>query len=193
VVSERAWAAAAAISAVPVQLAPWLSRGRFRTNDRTMAAGASVTWTHWSVLFEVTWDKTRRVLAEALASARPQPSIHTDMGVRANAKKNKKNKKNYFFIFYFKIYFFGSCRRLGKREKIYNLQFTIYNFRVSGFGFQSPKSLNSPSSPNSPGFAGEAARRRRFFRPSSLVTHPSSIPLLGALTPKFLSLSLHSL
>jgi hypothetical protein len=40
-----------------------LSRGRFRTDertedrtdDRTMAAGASVTWTHCSVLFEVTW------------------------------------------------------------------------------------------------------------------------------------------
>jgi hypothetical protein len=29
-----------------------------RTDDRTMAAGASVTWTHCSVLFEVTWDKT---------------------------------------------------------------------------------------------------------------------------------------
>jgi hypothetical protein len=39
-----------------------LSRGRFRTDgrtdDRTMAAGASVTWTHCSVLFEVTWGKT---------------------------------------------------------------------------------------------------------------------------------------
>jgi hypothetical protein len=38
---------------------PWLSRGRFqtdgRTDDRTMAAGASVTWTHCSALFEVTW------------------------------------------------------------------------------------------------------------------------------------------
>jgi hypothetical protein len=37
----------------------WLSRGRFqtdgRTDDQTMAARASVTWTHCSVLFEVTW------------------------------------------------------------------------------------------------------------------------------------------
>jgi hypothetical protein len=138
-----------------------------------------------------TWASARTHLPPLPSPPLPSPPIPSI--VRANAKKNKKNKKNYFFIFYFKIYFFGSCRRLGKREKIYNLQFTIYNFRVSGFGFQSPKSLNSPSSPNSPGFAGEAARRRRFFRPSSLVTHPSSIPLLGALTPKFLSLSLHSL
>jgi hypothetical protein len=28
------------------------------TDDRTMAVGASVTWTHCSVLFEVTWGKT---------------------------------------------------------------------------------------------------------------------------------------
>jgi hypothetical protein len=34
-----------------------------RTDDRTMAAGASVTWTHYSVLFEVTWGKTRCVRA----------------------------------------------------------------------------------------------------------------------------------
>jgi hypothetical protein len=32
-----------------------------RTDDRTMAAGASVTWTHCSVLFEVTWGKKRCV------------------------------------------------------------------------------------------------------------------------------------
>jgi hypothetical protein len=30
-----------------------------RTDGRTMAMGASVTWTHCSVLFEVTWGKTR--------------------------------------------------------------------------------------------------------------------------------------
>jgi hypothetical protein len=36
-----------------------------RTDDRTMAAGASVTWTHCSVLFEVTWGKTRCVHADA--------------------------------------------------------------------------------------------------------------------------------
>jgi hypothetical protein len=32
-----------------------------------------------------------------------------------------------------------------------------------------------------------------FFGLVPLVTHPSSIPLLGGLTPKFLSLSFHSL
>jgi hypothetical protein len=55
------------------------------------------------------------------------------------------------------------------------------------FGFQ------SPNSPSSAGFEGEAAKRRRFFGLVPLVTHPSSIPLLGGSTPKFLSLSLHSL
>jgi hypothetical protein len=44
-----------------------------RTNDRTMAAGASVTWTHYSVLFEVTWGTTRRVPNNASARMRPCP------------------------------------------------------------------------------------------------------------------------
>jgi hypothetical protein len=51
------------------------------------------------------------------------------------------------------------------------------NFRFSVFGFQSPKFPNSPNSPNSPsssGFAIEAARRRRFFRPS-FPSHPSKL------------------
>jgi hypothetical protein len=50
-----------------------------RTNDRTMAAGAFVTWTHCSVLFEVTWGKTR--------------CVRVDTGVHADAKIKIKNKK----------------------------------------------------------------------------------------------------
>jgi hypothetical protein len=50
-----------------------------RTNDRTMAAGASVTCTHSSVLFEVTWGKTKRVRADA--TMRPRGRTR----VRANA------------------------------------------------------------------------------------------------------------
>jgi hypothetical protein len=50
-----------------------LSRGRFwtdgRTDSRLMAAGASVTWTHYSVLFEVTWGKKR---ASARTRMRPR-------------------------------------------------------------------------------------------------------------------------
>jgi hypothetical protein len=41
-----------------------------------MAVGASVTWTHCSVLFEVTWGKTRRVRVDALRSARTRARPH---------------------------------------------------------------------------------------------------------------------
>jgi hypothetical protein len=153
-----------------------------RSDDRTMAAGASVTWTHCSVLFEVTWNKTRRVRADMsvhadaspsplppspllpsppLPSPTPSPSARTLGCVRADTKKNKN---------------FVVVAGLEREKKI-----TI-------FGFQSPKSLSSP------GFAGEAARRRRFFRPSS-PSHPSklysSLGWLNSKLPKpFLPFSL---
>jgi hypothetical protein len=44
----------------------------------------------------------------------------------------------------------------------------------SVFGFQSPRSARSARSARSPSFAGEAARRRRFFWPSS-PSHPSKL------------------
>jgi hypothetical protein len=63
-----------AIVRLSTLLTSWSSRERFqtdgRTDDRTMAAGASVTWTHCSVFFEVTWGKTRCVRADTSASAR---------------------------------------------------------------------------------------------------------------------------
>jgi hypothetical protein len=62
----------------------------------------------------------------------------------------------FFFIFYFFLFFLVVVAGL-KREK-----------KISVFGFQSPRS------PSSPCFAGEAARRRRFFRPSS-PSHPSKL------------------
>jgi hypothetical protein len=42
-----------------------------RTDGRTMAAGSSVTWTHCSVRYEVTWDKT-------LSSARTRTCVRAD-------------------------------------------------------------------------------------------------------------------
>jgi hypothetical protein len=57
---------------------------------------------------------------------------------------------------------------------IFNIQYSIFGFRFSVFGFQSPKSPNSPNSPSSAGFVGEAARRRRFFQPSS-PSYPSKL------------------
>jgi hypothetical protein len=80
------------------------------------------------------------------------------------SKKNKNKNKKELFIFSFLV-----VAAILKTKK-----------KISVFGFQ------SPSSPSSVGFAGKAARRRRFFGLVPLVTHPSSIPLLGCLTPKFL-------
>jgi hypothetical protein len=73
-------------------------------------------------------------------------------------------KINYFILF---IYLFiGSCL-LEKRGK-----------KCSVFGFQSLRS------PRSPGFAGEAARRKRFFRPSSLSLPSKLYSSLGWLNSK---------
>jgi hypothetical protein len=68
-----------------------------RTDNRMMAARASVTWTHCSVLFEVTWDKTRCVRADALASVRtrarprgrPCARGHSPASARMRKKINK--------------------------------------------------------------------------------------------------------
>jgi hypothetical protein len=81
-----------------------------------------------------------------------------------------------------KINFFSVVVAGLEREK----RFTIY-------GFQSPK---SPKSPKPRALRASRAKPREeegFFGLVPLVTHPSSIPLLGGLTPTFLSLSLHSL
>jgi hypothetical protein len=59
--------------------------------------------------------------------------------------------------------------------------------KLKKFGFQSPRSPRSPSSPSSAGFTGEAARRRRFFWPSSpshLSKLYSSLGLLNSKVPK---------
>jgi hypothetical protein len=74
------------------------------------------------------------------------PSARTRHG-RPKKNKIKKNKKLF-------LNFFMGCWLLEKRGK-----------KCSVFGFQSPR---SPSS------AGEAARRRRFFWPSS-PSHPSKL------------------
>jgi hypothetical protein len=175
-----------------------------------MAAGSSVTWTHCSVRYKVILRVNRLVRADALkrqptqpvranaacssfppsppsrpsrsltrslmsalrlqgpsTSAQTHPSVHAADAVYypyACSKKKKKQKKNFFFS--------SSCCPLEKRKK--------------KFGFQSPRS------PSSTGFASEAMRRRKFFGLVPLLTHPSSIPVLSGLTPKFLSLSLHS-
>jgi hypothetical protein len=55
-----------------------------------MAAGASVTWTHCSILFEVTWTKTRRVRTNA--AQRPKNSFEYDKTLKENlSKQDLKN------------------------------------------------------------------------------------------------------
>jgi hypothetical protein len=56
-----------------------------RTDDRTMAAGPPVTWTHCSVRYEVTWGLNTRVRADAP----PSPLLCYPRG----REKNKKIKK----------------------------------------------------------------------------------------------------
>jgi hypothetical protein len=62
------------------------------------------------------------------------------------------------------------------------------NVCFSVFNPQDPQDPQDPQAPRTKPREEEA-----FFGLVPLVTHPSSIPLLGGLTPKFLSLSFHSL
>jgi hypothetical protein len=59
-----------------------------RTDDQTMAAGASVTWTHCSVLFEVTWDKTTSVRADTTMRPRGRTRIRADMRTSTRTHPN---------------------------------------------------------------------------------------------------------
>jgi hypothetical protein len=99
--------------------------------------------------------------------------LPTDAGLRPRGReiKNKKNKKNLVVV-------------AGLERENF---FSVFSFWFSVFSLQSPKSPNSPNSPNSPssaGFVGEAARRRRFFRPSS-PSHSSKLySCLGWLNSK---------
>jgi hypothetical protein len=76
-------------------------------------------------------------------------------------------------------------------------QFSIFNFRFSVFNPRNPQNPQNPQTPQTPQTPRAPRAKPReeegFFGLVPLVTYPSSIPLLGGLTPKFLSLSLHSL
>jgi hypothetical protein len=94
-------------------------------------------------------------------------------------KKTKKKQKKYKIKYKNKIKILLVVAGL-ERENFFSI-----------FGFQSPK---SPKSPNSPNSTGEAARRRRFFQPSSpshLSKLYSSLGWLNSKVPKpFLPFSL---
>jgi hypothetical protein len=95
--------------------------------------------------------------------------------LRPRGRGRKNNNNNNFFCFFC----FGSCCRHEKREK--KIRFSVFN----------PQDPQDPQAPQAP--RAKPREEEGFFGLVPLVTHPSSIPLLGGLTPKFLSLSLHSL
>jgi hypothetical protein len=93
---------------------------------------------------------------------------------RAPVESKKKKNNNFLFLFFLVV--FAGWKR---GEKIF--QFSVFNP-------QDPQDLQAPR-------ASWAKPREEegFFGLVPLVTHPSSIPPLGGLTPKFLSRSFHSL
>jgi hypothetical protein len=91
-----------------------------------------------------------------------------------------------FYLIYFKLfYFLFSLVVVAGLEKE---KFTIFDFRFPVFSPQNPQNPQTPRTPRA-----KPREEEGFFGLVPLVTHPSSIPLLGGLIPKFLSLSLHSL
>jgi hypothetical protein len=85
----------------------------------------------------------------------PPRSPCADGLLRLRGRAKTKIKKIKFILFYFLVV--GCWKREEK-----NVRFSV---------FQSARSVRSPSSPR---FAGDAARRRRFFWPSSH-SHPSKL------------------
>jgi hypothetical protein len=91
------------------------------------------------------------------------------------------------FIIIIIFYYFGSCCRLEMKEKNFGFRFSVFNL-------QDPQDPQDPQAPRAPrALQAKPQEEEGFFGLVPLVTHPSSNPLLGGLTPKFLSLSLHSL
>jgi hypothetical protein len=106
----------------------------------------------------------------------------------ASTRTRKKNKKILFLFFIFNyflfliIFYFLVVAAGLERENFF--QFSIFN----------PQNPQDPQTPRAPRASrAKPQEEEGFFGLVPLVTHPSSISLLGGLTPKFLSLSLHSL
>jgi hypothetical protein len=110
-----------------------------------------------------------RTPASAPPPLRTQSAVCTD-GLRPRGRGRSKK-----IIFYFLKFYLVVVAGLKRERKI---RFSVFN----------------PQDPRDPRAKRAKPREEEgFFGLVPLVTHPSSIPLLGGLTPKFLSLSLHSL
>jgi hypothetical protein len=123
----------------------------------------------------------------SLASARmhlrplPLPPSPPLPPLPPSPRLSARTRKIIIIIIIIKLNFFWYLLPAWKERK----KFTIYNFR-----FSIPK---IPKLPELRGLHEKPREEEGFFGLVPLVTHPNSIPLLGGLTPKFLSLSLHSL
>jgi hypothetical protein len=145
------------------------------TIQNTSASKNRSVRTHSSVHMDaglVRADAADPSLASLLFVPRPPPPASRPHGrslLSAQTGCVRADARKYISIF------FGSCFWLEKKKKI----------RFSIFNSQDPRIPKTSRA--------KPREEEGFFGLVPLVTHPSSIPLLGGLTPKFLSLSFHSL
>jgi hypothetical protein len=119
------------------------------------------------------------VRTDALITSLPSPPLPHPLRTRSAVHTNADADTRKIITIIKKI---GSCCQLRKREK---------KFRFSVFNPRDPRAPRARRAWRA--LRAKPREEEGFFGLVPLVTHPSSIPLLGGLTPKFLSLSLHSL
>jgi hypothetical protein len=131
-----------------------------RTDTRTMAAGSSMTWTHCSVCYEVTWNKKARVRADAplhprkhrpvcadeVISLSPCPHPPSALRGRAvvSARTRRGRPKKIKIIFFFLVV--GCWKREEK-----NVRFSI------------PKIPEIPEFPELRGLRGRSREKKKVF------------------------------
>jgi hypothetical protein len=137
----------------------------------------SVRHLAWSIGHSV-WPRWAPRLAPIGHSIRPPSGTLSGHRWAPHPAPINSKKKNFK-----KKLLFGCCCRLEKTGNFF-FQFSVFN----------PQDPQDPQDPRAPHASRAKPREEEgFFGLVPLVTHPSSIPLLGGLTPKFLSLSFHSL
>jgi hypothetical protein len=107
------------------------------TDGRTMAAGSSETWMHYSVRYEVTWGKKARIRADSPLRLRGHQHIRTDIGAFVRTRSSpcprppsvtpsltlcgcavvSARTRKIFFLIKIKLNIFFGCWLLEKRGK----------------------------------------------------------------------------
>jgi hypothetical protein len=104
------------------------------------------------------------------------------LGTLSGPPSGPRRIKKKLFLFIYLFIYLVVVADWKRGEKIF--RFLVFN----------PQDPQDPQDPQAPRTSRAKLREEEgFFGLVSLVTHPSSIPVLGGLTPKFLSLSFHSL